>query len=59
MKRGRPKLPKGEKREVFALRLSPAERDAIERAAHVAGLGPSEWARKVLTEAVNGLGVIT
>lgn len=51
MKRGRPKLPKGERREVFALRLSPAERIAIEGAAEAAGISVAKWARRTLIAA--------
>lgn len=50
-KMGRPKLPKGEARKVFPIRLSDPERLAVEDAAKKAGLRPSEWARNVLLSA--------
>lgn len=54
MKRGpgRPRLASGKaKGRVLSVRLTPAERDAVERAARAAGCSPSEWARRVLAGA--------
>lgn len=48
---GRPPLPEGKVRQVFAVRVSPAERTSIEKAAERAGLSISEWARITLMEA--------
>lgn len=48
---GRPKLPKGEAREVFALRLSPLEKKDIEAAAKKAKQPATQWAREVLLAA--------
>ena len=46
---GRPRLPKGAvKASTFSLRLMPAEREAVDRAALAAGVSASEWARRVL-----------
>lgn len=46
MKRGRPKLPKGEaKAEVLTLRLSPDEMKAIENTASKSGLSVSDYVR--------------
>ena len=50
-KRGRPAKAPGEKREVFALRLTANERAAIERAAETSGLAVSDWARTALLAA--------
>ncbi len=50
VKLGRPALPKHERRQVFTLRLSPAELAAIERAASDAGLTVSRWARAALLQ---------
>ena len=47
-KRGRPPLKPQDKREVFAIRLTAAERAAIEQAAKRAELSVSDWARAVL-----------
>ena len=47
--RGRPKLPRGEARpEVLQIRLSPAEKKALQRAAKASGGPISGWARAVL-----------
>lgn len=48
--RGRPKTgdPKG---SMFSLRLTSGEQDAVHKAAEAAGLSPTAWARKLLTEA--------
>lgn len=48
---GRPKLPKGEAKAVFSLRLNSVERKAVEDAAAKAGLKATEWARKVMLSA--------
>ena len=48
---GRPRLPKGEARAVFALRLTPAERESIDAAAAQEGLRVTEWARRALLAA--------
>lgn len=45
---GRPKLPKGEFKEVFSLRLTVAEREAVDAAARKAGKGATEWAREAM-----------
>jgi hypothetical protein len=50
-KMGRPKLPKGEAREVFPLRLSAAERALYERASSEKGLSLPDWMRTTLTNA--------
>jgi predicted DNA binding CopG/RHH family protein len=44
-KMGRPRLPQGEKKKVFSLRLSPEELKAIESKASEAGQKVTEWAR--------------
>jgi predicted HicB family RNase H-like nuclease len=51
-KMGRPKLPKGEAKKIFSLRLSKHERDAIQEAAKKAGEKVTKWARKALLKAV-------
>lgn len=48
-----PKLPKGEAKRVFPIRLSDPERRAVEDAAKDAGLRASEWARSALLKAAN------
>lgn len=51
---GRPPLPKGTaKASMFCIRLSPSEREAIERAAAANDLTVSEWARKMLLANAN------
>jgi hypothetical protein len=45
---GRPKLPKGQAREVFPIRLSAAERSAVIKAAKAADKKPTEWARNAM-----------
>lgn len=51
-KRGRPPLPRGEAKDAkLILRMTLAERHAIDEAAQRAGLSASEWARRVLTDA--------
>lgn len=48
---GRPPLPEGTaKTIVLTLRVSEAERDAIEAAAAQAGKPTSQWVREVLVE---------
>jgi predicted HicB family RNase H-like nuclease len=47
-KRGRPAKPAGEKRQVFTLRLSPAEREEVEAAAARDGEEVATWAREAL-----------
>lgn len=52
---GRPKLPRGEEREVvLTLRLKPAERRELERAAKAAGQTVSGWAREALLSRAGG-----
>jgi len=48
---GRPKLPKGEAKELFSLRLSKEDRKTIERAAKKAGSKVTKWARETLLSA--------
>lgn len=50
-KMGRPKLPKGETKEVFSLRLTSGEREAVEVAAKKADLKATEWARNAMLSA--------
>ena len=46
---GRPRLPKGAvKAAMLCVRLSPTERDAVERAAQAKGIGASQFARELL-----------
>jgi uncharacterized protein (DUF1778 family) len=46
---GRPPLPRGEARAVvFTLRLTDEERDALDRAAKLAGKPVTQWARETL-----------
>lgn len=52
-KRGRPRLPAEEKKQVFAVRLTPEERSMIERAADASGLTVSEWSRRELIAAAS------
>jgi len=53
--RGRPKLPRGQDRDVvLTLRLRGAERAQLERAARKAGKPVSAWARGLLLDAVGG-----
>jgi hypothetical protein len=47
-KAGRPKLPKGQVKNVIAIRLSETERTAAEQAAKKRGLSLSEWVRTLL-----------
>ncbi len=49
---GRPPLPKKmAKAELLSVRFAPEEKRQIERAAKDAGVGISEWARRVLLAA--------
>jgi hypothetical protein len=49
--RGRPKLPRGQERDVvLTLRLRPSERAQMERAARKAGKPISAWARERLLD---------
>ena len=49
---GRPPKPKGEaKEETLTLRVTKAERQAVEAAAARADLPVSEWARRAIVEA--------
>jgi hypothetical protein len=50
-KMGRPKLPKGEARAVFPLRLSAAERALYEATAATKGVSLPNWMRTTLTDA--------
>jgi predicted HicB family RNase H-like nuclease len=50
--RGRPKLPKAEKRQVYTFRLSQQEIRAYNEAAKRADLTLPAWIRKALTKAV-------
>jgi len=51
-KRGRPKVPKGQKRStVFPVRLSGDESKAVHKAAKDASERPATWARKQLLRA--------
>jgi len=53
-KMGRPPLsPDGSKAATFSMRLLPGERSAVDAAARRAGLGASEWARRVLVAAAS------
>lgn len=53
---GRPPMPEGAaKATMFAIRLTPAERAAIDAAAERAGKGVSQWAREALIAAARGL----
>lgn len=48
---GRPKLAKGEHKEVFSLRLTALERASVESAAKKVDQRPTEWARMTLIKA--------
>ena len=48
---GRPKLPRGEAKDLFSLRLSKDERHRIEHAAKKAGVKVTTWARETLLAA--------
>jgi hypothetical protein len=45
---GRPKLPKGEVKNVIAIRLSDSEKQEYEQRAERAGLRLSDWIREAL-----------
>jgi hypothetical protein len=52
---GRPPIPKKERKAtLLSVRLTEEERRDVERAAKAAGVGLSEWARRVLLSAVAG-----
>jgi hypothetical protein len=53
-KMGRPPLPKGMVRQTFTIRITPADREAFERAAKTAGKPVTQWARDVLIERASG-----
>lgn len=49
---GRPELPEAERRSVYImLRLTPAEKEAVKRAAKTASRTPTDFARFVVLEA--------
>lgn len=50
-KMGRPKLPKGEAKKIFSLRLSKHERKKIKDAADKVGRPVTKWAREALLKA--------
>lgn len=50
-KMGRPKLPKGDARELYPIRLSANERQLFSAAADAAGESLPDWMRKTLTRA--------
>ena len=52
--RGRPKLPTGEARELFSLRITRKEREKIESAAKASGEKASRWARNYLLSMAGG-----
>ena len=47
---GRPKLPKGQVKNVIAVRLSDSEKHEYEARAERAGLSLSDWIRRSLNE---------
>ena len=49
-KMGRPKLPDGEARKVFPIRVSDKERAHFQNAAAIEALSLPDWVRKTLTE---------
>jgi predicted HicB family RNase H-like nuclease len=51
---GRPKLPKGEAKSVFSLRLSEPDQKQIESAAKRKGKPVTQWARETLLAASTG-----
>jgi uncharacterized protein (DUF1778 family) len=55
VKMGRPKLPDGQVRGVYPLRLSGAERALFERAAKAEKEKLPEWMRKTLTSAAKSI----
>jgi uncharacterized protein (DUF1778 family) len=58
-KGGRPKLPPGEKKQIFPLRLSPNTQTLVESAAAREGEELQAWIRKVLTEKAKSVLCIT
>lgn len=48
---GRPKVPEKQAKKNFPLRISDAERDALQRAADKEGMKLPDWIRKKLAEA--------
>ena len=49
---GRPELPEAERRSVYImLRLTPAEKEAVKRAAKMVSRTPTDFARLVVLEA--------
>lgn len=49
---GRPELPKEERRSVYImLRLTPAEKEAVKKAAKMVSRTPTDFARLVVLEA--------
>lgn len=54
-KMGRPKLPAGEARDVYPLRLSASERSLFEQAASKENETLPEWIRKHLTNAAKDI----
>lgn len=52
-KMGRPRLPEGEAKGVYPLRLSANERDLYSKAALLVGDSLPEWMRKTLTRDAN------
>jgi hypothetical protein len=52
---GRPPLAKKERKAtLLSVRLTEEERREVERAAKTAGVGLSEWARRILLTAATG-----
>ena len=52
-KAGRPALPKGQVKNVIAIRLSDSERSAYEKRAASKGLRLSDWIRQSLQNAIS------
>lgn len=49
---GRPRLPKGERKdEAFIIAMTKAQKDIIVRAANAENMPMSEWARRILLAA--------
>jgi hypothetical protein len=49
---GRPKLPKGQVKEVVAIRLTPDERSQFEAQAKHEGISLSDWIRRAAGAAI-------
>lgn len=50
---GRPPLPAAERKAtIFSVRLDPGDRQSVELAARACGLKASDWARKVMLDAL-------